>query len=135
MLLGRCRTCIGIIGVGVWFDRYSEIPHPKLSKSTLYILSNHGSPPQSRLTSTVYISDLFEAFGVDSSLYVIGANCLDKYKQYYDWDYIAKHRPILLLKFDDSLPDDWPHTEQGNTLGPYCVVHESSYPSEPIYGS
>ena len=26
----------------------------------------------------VYISDLFEAFGVDSSLNVIGANCLDK---------------------------------------------------------
>jgi len=82
----------------------------------------------------VYISDLFEAFGADSSLDVIGANCLDKYKQYYDQDYIVKHRPILLLKFDDSLPDDWPHTEQGSTLGPYCVVHESFSPSETIYG-
>ena len=82
----------------------------------------------------VYISDLFEAFGADASLDVIGANCLDKYKQYYDRDYIAKHRPILLLKFDDSLPDDWPHTEQGNTLGPYCVVHESFRPTETIYG-
>ena len=50
----------------------------------------------------VYISDLFEAFGADASLDVIGANCLDKYKQYYDRDYIARHRPILLLKFDDK---------------------------------
>jgi len=82
----------------------------------------------------IYISDLFEAFGADASLDVIGANCLDKYKQYYDRDYIAKHRPILLLKFDDSLPDDWPHAEQGSTLGPYCVVHESFSPSETIYG-
>jgi hypothetical protein len=82
----------------------------------------------------VYISDLFEAFGADASLDVIGANCLDKYKQYYDRDYIAKHRPILLLKFDDNLPDDWPHTEQGSTLGPYCVVHESFRPMEAIYG-
>ena len=82
----------------------------------------------------IYISELFEAFGADASLDVIGANCLDKYKQYYDRDYITRHRPILLLKFDDSLPDDWPHTEQGNTLGPYCVVHESFNPSETIYG-
>ncbi len=82
----------------------------------------------------VYISDLFEAFGADASLDVIGANCLDKYKQYYDRDYIARHRPILLLKFDDNLPDDWPHTEQGSTLGPYCVVHESFRPMETIYG-
>jgi hypothetical protein len=81
----------------------------------------------------IYISDLFEAFGADASLDVIGANCLDKYKQYYDRDYIARHRPILLLKFDGSLPDDWPHTEKGNTLGPYCVVHESFSP-ERVYG-
>ena len=82
----------------------------------------------------VYIGDLFEAFGADASLDVIGANCLDKYKQYYDRDYIARHRPILLLKLDDNLPDDWPHAEQGNTLGPYCVVHESFRPTEAIYG-
>jgi hypothetical protein len=39
----------------------------------------------------VYISELFEAFGADASVDVIGANGLDKYKQYYDRDYIAKH--------------------------------------------
>lgn len=32
---------------------------------------------------------------------------MDKYKQYYDRDYIAKHRPILLLKFDGQSPDEW----------------------------
>ena len=42
-----------------------------------------------------YISDLFEAFGADVSFDVIGANCLDKYKQYYDRDYVARHQPIL----------------------------------------
>jgi cytochrome c553 len=91
----------------------------------------------------IYISDLFEAFGADASLDVIGANCLDKYKQYYDREYIARHRPILLLKFDGSLPDDWPRvshspessraTEHGTILGPYCVVHESFIP-ETVYG-
>ena len=59
---------------------------------------------------------------------------MDRSKYYYDRDYIARHRPILLLKFDDNLPDDWPHTEQGNKLKPYCVVHESFRPTETIYG-
>ena len=82
----------------------------------------------------VYISDLFESFGANASFDVIGANCLDRSKQYYDRDYVAKHRPILLLKFDGNLPRDWPPTEQGNKLGPYCVVHESFSPTETIYG-
>src|SRR6201997_1980869 len=82
----------------------------------------------------IYISDLFEVFGADASLDVIGANRLDRSKQYYDRDYVAKHRPILLLKFDGNVPRDWPRTEQGYKLGPYCVVHESFSPAETIYG-
>ena len=56
----------------------------------------------------VYMSDLFESFGANAPFDVIGANCLDRSKQYYDRDYVAKHRPILLLKFDGNLPRDWP---------------------------
>jgi mono/diheme cytochrome c family protein len=82
----------------------------------------------------VYISDLFEAFGADASLDVIGANCSDGRKQYYDRDYVAKHRPILLLKFDGKPPADWPNSEHGSGLGPYFVVHESFRPTEKIYG-
>ena len=82
----------------------------------------------------IYISELFEAFGADASFDVIGAKCFDRSKQYYDRDYVAKHRPILLLKFDGNVPRDWPHREQGNKLGPYCVVHESFSPAETIYG-
>jgi hypothetical protein len=82
----------------------------------------------------VYISDLFESFGANASFDVIAANCLDRSKQYYDREYVAKHRPILLLKFDGNLPRDWPPTEQGYKRGPYCVVHESFSPTETIYG-
>ncbi len=82
----------------------------------------------------VYIGDLFEAFGADASFDVIGTHSVDNYKQYDDRDYIAKHRPILLLKFDGKLPLDWPPGEDGTALGPYCVVHESFTPGEKIYG-
>jgi mono/diheme cytochrome c family protein len=82
----------------------------------------------------VYISDLFETFDADASLDVIAANCSDGRKQYYDRDYVVKHRPILLLKFDGKPPADWPNSEHGSWLGPYCVVHESFSPTETIYG-
>jgi hypothetical protein len=59
----------------------------------------------------IYLSDLFEAFGADASFDVIAAKCSDRSKQYYDRDYVAKHRPILLLKFDGNVPRDWPHSE------------------------
>src|SRR6201987_3623870 len=54
----------------------------------------------------IYISELFETFGADASFDVIGAKCFDRSKQYYDRDYVAKHRPILLLKFDGNVPRD-----------------------------
>jgi mono/diheme cytochrome c family protein len=82
----------------------------------------------------VYLSDLFEAFDADAPLDVIGANCSDGRKQYYDRDYITKHRPILLLKFDGKPPADWPNSDYGSWLGPYSVVHESFSPTETIYG-
>jgi len=92
----------------------------------------------------VYIGDLYEPFGADASFDVIGANCLDKFKHYYDREYVARHRPILLLKFDGNAPDDWPRVSQppgrsepmahGTVLGPYCIVHESFTPAETVYG-
>jgi len=82
----------------------------------------------------VYLSDLFEAFDADAPFDVIAANCSDGRKQYYDRDYIAKHRPILLLKFDGKPPADWPNSDSGSWLGPYSVVHESFNPTETIYG-
>jgi mono/diheme cytochrome c family protein len=82
----------------------------------------------------IYLSDLFEAFDADASFDVIGAKCSNGSKQYYDRNYLGRHRPILLLKFDNKPPADWPNAEHGSWLGPYCVVHESFSPAERIYG-
>ena len=80
------------------------------------------------------LSNLFEAFGAEASLDVIGAKCADNSKYYYDGDYIARRHPMLLLKFDGKAPADWPTAQDGNPLGPYCVVHESFSPAETVYG-
>lgn len=106
-----------------------------LALPTVTVKTEHDPNTNTPATYTgVYISDLFESFGANASFDVIGANCLDRSKQYYDRDYVAKHRPILLLKFDGKLARDWPPTKQGYKLGPYCVVHESFSPTETIYG-
>jgi mono/diheme cytochrome c family protein len=82
----------------------------------------------------IYLSDLFEAFGTDASFDLIATKSSDGSKQYYDRDYLVRHRPIFLLKFDGKVPADWPNSEHGSWLGPYCVVHESFSPAETIYG-
>jgi hypothetical protein len=61
----------------------------------------------------IYITNLFEAFGVDASIDVIGAKSYERSKQYYDRGYVARHRPILVLKFDGKPPSEWPSTEHG----------------------
>ena len=84
--------------------------HDQLLKlPTVTVKTERDSNTNTPATYTgLYIRDLFEAFGADASFDVIGTNSLDHYKQYYDRDYIANHRPILLLKFDGNLPDEWP---------------------------
>jgi mono/diheme cytochrome c family protein len=92
------------------------------------------TPTHRRLT-LVSISAIFSRHSaLTASTDVIGANCSDGRKQYYDSDYVARHRPILLLKFDGKPPADWPNVEHGSWLGPYCVVHESFSPAETVYG-
>jgi mono/diheme cytochrome c family protein len=105
-----------------------------LTLPTVTVKTEHDPNTNRPATYTgVYVSDLFEAFGADASFDVIGANSVGYYKQYYDRDYLARHRPILLLKFDDKPPADWPTSEHGDWLGPYCVVHESFSPAEAVY--
>jgi hypothetical protein len=105
-----------------------------LTLPTVTVKTDHDPNTNTPATYTgVYISDLLEAFSADASTDVIGANCSDRRKQYYDRDYVAGHRPILLLKFDGKPPADWPPKEDRTALGPYCVVHESFSPGETIY--
>jgi hypothetical protein len=106
-----------------------------LTLPTVTVKTDHDPNTNTPATYTgVYISDLLEAFSADGSFDVIGAKCSDGRKLYYDRDYVAAHRPILLLKFDGKPPADWPPKEDRTALGPYCVVHESFSPAETIYG-
>ena len=82
----------------------------------------------------VYFNDLIPGLQSSAEQTVLGANCYDGYKQYYDPDYDEKHHPIFLLKYDGKAPAEWPKSEHDSPMGPYCVVHESFQPLETVYG-
>lgn len=95
------------------------------------------SDRQTKLPATytgVYLSVLATALGIDPTNQVMGFLCTDHYKQYYDADYMVKHQPILLLKFDGKPPEQWPPSEHNTPLGPYYIVHQKFKPMESVDG-
>jgi len=57
----------------------------------------------------------------DDSLIV--AICYDRYRTNYPRDYLAAHRPVLVLRIDGKLRDQWPPSENGGPVGPYLISH------------
>jgi mono/diheme cytochrome c family protein len=82
----------------------------------------------------VPVNDLFAAFGAKAEDSVMTMTCYDKYQQFYDSDYDAKHQPLFLLKFNGLKPDQWPKSDQDTPQGPYSVVYAKFVPAETIYG-
>lgn len=82
----------------------------------------------------VYLRDLFSALGAKPGQDVIGSNCYDKYKDYYDPSYIKNHQPMFLLKYNGKPPAEWPLADGTMTMGPYNIVDANFVPAEKIYG-
>lgn len=57
----------------------------------------------------------------DDSLIV--AICYDKYRTNYPRDYLAAHHPVLVLRINGQLRDQWPPAEGGGSMGPYLISH------------
>lgn len=60
---------------------------------------------------------------------LIVAICYDKYRTNYPRDYMAAHHPVLVLRIDGKLRDQWPLSENGGPLGPYLISHPFFKPS------
>jgi hypothetical protein len=79
--------------------------------------------------SGVALTTLAKLFGQTSHSDLIVAICYDKYRSNYPSDYLAAHRPILVLKINGELRDKWPPSEFGGPLGPYVISHPTFKPS------
>ncbi len=54
---------------------------------------------------------------------MVVAICYDKYRTNYPHEYVAAHRPLLVLRINGMLRDRWPQSENGGPMGPYLISH------------
>jgi hypothetical protein len=72
---------------------------------------------------------LARALGISSSDSLIVAICDDRYRANYPREYLAAHHPLLVLRVNGRLHDDWPPAPEGGKLGPYFISHPFFKPS------
>jgi mono/diheme cytochrome c family protein len=82
--------------------------------------------------SGIALTTLAHLFGQARHSDLIVAICYDKYRSNYPSDYLAAHHPILVLKVNGKLRDQWPPSEYGGALGPYLISHPTFKPSFKI---
>ena len=77
----------------------------------------------------VALAQLAQLAGVASNSGVVVAICNDGYQATYSREYIAAHRPLLVLKINGKPPAGWPKSHDGGSMGPYLISHPAFTPS------
>lgn len=110
----------------VRYVRYEDLL--KLPQES-YTVSDDSNLKRNTEISGVALATLAKHFGQAAHSDLIVAICYDKYRSNYPSDYIAAHHPILVLKINGKLRDQWPRSEDGGELGPYLISHPTFTPS------
>lgn len=79
--------------------------------------------------SGVALSTLARLFGQSPESALIVAICYDRYRTNYPREYLAAHHPLLVLRIDGKLRDEWPRAGDGRSLAPYLISHPFFHPS------
>jgi hypothetical protein len=67
--------------------------------------------------------------GADTTTVAI---CDDRYRAHYPGDYVAAHHPLLVLRINGKLRDQWPLSKDGDKLGPYLISHPFFKPASHV---
>jgi mono/diheme cytochrome c family protein len=82
--------------------------------------------------SGVALDELLHALTGNPESEMIVAICSDKYEGHYPHDYVAAHKPVLVLKINGKDPADWPKFATGADMGPYLISSPDFKPSFKI---
>jgi mono/diheme cytochrome c family protein len=77
----------------------------------------------------ISLSTLARLFGPSPESTLIVAICYDRYRTNYPRSYLAAHHPMLVLRINGKLRDEWPRAKNGALLGPYLISHPFFKPS------
>jgi len=94
-----------------------------------YTVSDDPNFPGKTVISGVALSTLARLFGQSPESALIVAICYDRYRTNYPREYLAAHHPLLVLRIDGKLRDEWPRAGDGRSLAPYLISHPFFHPS------
>ncbi len=89
-------------------------------------LGQPGRPSQVRGVS---LQVLAQALGVWHPAALLDARCLDRYRAYFTFAYIAAHRPVLAITIDNLSLSEWARRHHAFDPGPYSIVYRSFVPT------
>lgn len=129
-LLHRGRSSPGDLEVGgelaglpagsTRYIRYEDLL--RLPQET-YTVSDDSNLPHDAKISGVALTTLARLLAQLPDSVLIVAICYDRYRTNYPRDYLAAHRPLLVLRINGEARDHWPSSEHGGPLGPYLISH------------
>lgn len=94
-----------------------------------YTVTNDGNFAAPTKLTGIRLEYLLESFGRSPKNEFIAAICSDDYRSHYLQEYLTAHHPILVLKIDGKLHDNWPKSAEGDSLGYYLVSNPDFKPS------
>lgn len=72
--------------------------------------------------TALFLEDLWRALRVEPSADVVLASCTDGYASVFRRDFVAAHRPFLVLEIDGRGPEHWPPAGLSFNPGPYVIT-------------
>jgi len=110
------------------YIRYQDLL--RLPQET-YTVSDDSNLPANTEISGVALETLVRGLGQPADTY-ISAICDDRYRANYLPEYIAAHHPLLVLRINGKLHDQWPALKEGGSSGPYLISHPFFKPAFKI---
>ena len=111
------------------FIRYEDLL--ALPQETYTVSDDTDLPPNTEI-SGVPLASLARLLGKSPHDSLIVAICYDHYRANYPGDYLAQHHPLLVLRINGKLRDQWPKSPSGDALGPYLISHPLFKPAFKI---
>ncbi len=102
------------------YVRYEDLL--KLPQET-YTVNDDLTLQHNTMISGVALTTLARLFGQSPRSTIIVAICFDRYRANYPLDYLAAHRPILVLTVNGKQRNNWPRSPSGDSLAPYFISH------------
>lgn len=101
--------------------RYARWADLRALPTTVLTLNGEFTAGEQKVTA-LFLSDLWAALPSAADADVVLATCTDGYAAVFPRDFLASHRPFVVLEIDGRGPDAWPPAGLSFNPGPYVIT-------------